>query len=143
MFISSLLMLHHLILYTPVLAETSGFPKGLGILWSKRVGTWWHPLWEFWGDIPSVGLCAPCFSSARWGLDREALEWDVLRLLHVQHMVGLGVSKAQPEVTGSLLACTKTEVPASISPPQGTGRVSGSFPCFLQVCWQFQIPQRA
>ena len=67
----------------------------------------------------------------------------MLKLLDVKHRVGLRVSKARPEVTGSFLACTETDVPVSIFPLQGTRRVSCPFPCFLQVCWPFQIPQRA
>jgi len=67
----------------------------------------------------------------------------MLKLLNVKQIVGLQVSRAWPEVTGSLLASTETEVPVSIFPLWRMWRVSGPSPCFPQVCWALQVPQRA
>lgn len=52
----------------------------------------------------------------------------MLQLVDVKHRVGLWVSKAWPEVLGSLVACAEADVPVSILPLQGTQRVSGPFP---------------
>lgn len=78
-----------------------------GILWDLLASP---------GVTPPAQGCALCYhsphsSSANWGLGRGTPEWDMLKLLDVKHRVGLWVSKAWPEVTGSLMDCTKTDVP--------------------------------
>lgn len=86
-----------------------------GILWGLL--WWWHPLKPFdvsWDD-KSLLLAVTMGSLGIW-----TPEWDVLKVLYVKLMVSLWVSKAWPEVMGSLLACADTDVPESIFPLQGT-----------------------
>lgn len=69
----------------------------------------------------------------------QSAEGDMLKWLYMKLMVRLWMNKAWPEVMGSLLASTETDVPESIFPMQGLRPV----PSFPQVCWTLQIPQRA